>query len=433
MYPATGSNPLASFAVNAQSQTRFAMQYKRVDQWLAAAAGLSSTQTSAEDVDLDGEDEYLLYNSSLFVMFEREGGRLVGAWLRDSRNGSVYQVMGNVVGYSGIDTEFEGTSNVESNGSVTAYRTSGLKDWWVGDGVDTAQYVNDIYSFSTNSTGWNMVSSDGYIHKNVTLADDAKAVEVQYTLSGNLAGKTLYVRNGFSPNLDDLLVNGQHTLGTVADGGGIATLSNTNYIMTVISSLAYADSGHSAAINMSAVDDDPSKSVEFDTVNMRNQAQTHQLEISGQGSFSFALSFGISESDWDGDGMPNTYEDGFSFLSSSNSTDGAEDEDSDGASNSDEYISGTGPGDAGDYLHFNQMLSSSTGIVVRFTARAGREYTIYYDNFLTDDPGWTNATPIPISVTVNGDYVWTDDGTYTDPDPAAVTTRFYKVDVRLAE
>ena len=276
-------------------------------------------------------------------------------------------------------------------------------------------------------------SSDGLINKRVTLADDAGVLEIQYTLTGALAGKTLYVRNGFSPDLNDLLVNGQKTLGAVADSGGIAGLSNTNYSMTVVTSLAYADAGHSAAINLSAIDDDPSKSVEFDTVNMRNQVQTHQLEISGQDSFSFALGFGISESDWDGDGMPNTYEDGFGFLNSTNSTDGAEDEDGDGASNSDEYISGTGPSNAGDYLHFNQMLNSSTGIVVRFPARVGREYTIHYDNLLTDGTGWSNATPDPISVSVDGDYIWTDDGTYTDPDPAAVTSRFYKVDVRLAE
>jgi len=433
MYPATGSNTLAEFAVNAQSQTRFAMQYKRVDQWLAAAAGLSSTQTAAEDVDLDGEDEYLLYNGRLFAIFERVGGRLTGAWLRDSRNGTVYQVMGNVVGYSGSDTEFEGSFNVESNGTVIAYRTSGLKDWWVGDGVDTAKYVNDIYSFSTNSAGWSMVSSDGLINKTVTLGNDARVLEVQYTLTGALAGKTLYVRTAFSPNLNDLLTSGQQTLGAIDDGGGIATLNNTNYFMTVAASLAYSDAGHSASINLSAVDDDPSKGVEFDTVNMRNQAQTHQLELFGKDSFSFALCFGISESDWDGDGMPNSYEDGFGFLSSSNSTDGAEDEDGDGACNSDEYISGTGPGDAGDYLHFSQMLTSSTGIVVRFPAKSGREYRIYYDNELAAGAGWSNATPTPISVGSDSVYEWTDDGSYTDPDPAVVTSRFYKVDVRLAE
>ena len=131
--------------------------------------------------------------------------------------------------------------------------------------------------------------------------------------------------------------------------------------------------------------------------------------------------------------MPNSYEDGFGFLNPTNSSDGSFDEDGDGASNSDEYVSGTGPNNSSDFLRMTQMSSSSTGIVVRFPARVRREYRIHYDDFLVVGASWSNATPTPITVGVDGDYVWTDDGTHTDPDPSVVTSRFYKVDVRLAE
>jgi hypothetical protein len=426
MYPATSFNTLAPFALHSQAQTRMAAQYGRVDQWASVASGIATTQTASEDVDLDGEDEYLLYNRHLFALFERLGGHVVGVWLRDSWSGDVFQVMGNVVGYSGSATELEGTSNVDTNGAVVAYRTAGLKDWW----VDSSQYINDLYAASGVAKGWQFASSDGDLQKTITLADDARELHVQYALSGALSGKTLYVRSGLSPNLADLLVNGQKTLGPVVSEGGVTTLSNTNYGKTVSASVV------SPNVNLSAVDDwpdGPAGPIEFDTVNMRNQAQTHQLELSGQGSFDFALQFAVTESDWDGDGMPNLYEDGFGFLSSSNAADGDLDQDGDNASNRDEYISGTGPAISSDYLHASQVAATNTGIVVRFPARTRREYRIYYDNVLTNAAGWSSATPTPITVGVDGIYEWVDDGSTTEPDPFDATNRFYRIDVQLAE
>jgi hypothetical protein len=47
----------------AQSQMRFAVIYKRVDEWAAAPPNMATA--SAEDIDLDGEPEYLLYNANI--------------------------------------------------------------------------------------------------------------------------------------------------------------------------------------------------------------------------------------------------------------------------------------------------------------------------------------------------------------------------------
>ena len=429
MNPATSSNTLASFALNSQAQTRFAAIYKRVDQWQASAAGLTSTQTAAEDVDLDGENEYLLYNRRIFAVFERSGGRLVDLWVRNRRSGTVQQAVGNPVSYAGRADENEGSSNVAADGSVAAHRTSCLKDWWTDTGA--VNYVNDLYNFTQISGGWQMVSPDGSISKSVTLGDDAGELEVAYTLTGGIS--TIYIRNGFSPHLADLLTQGQNTLGALTDDGAQVQILNTNYSDSVSAYLAYADGAHNAHYNAAAVDDDPTRGVEFDTRNMRNQAQTIQVELYGSGSFSFGLGFGSELSDWDGDGMPNSYEDSYGFLSSSNNADGSLDYDGDGAVNSAEYISGTAPDNGGDFLYAASMTATGGIFSVSFPVRAGRSYRIEYCDHLAPGAAWSNATPTAINAAADGTYTWIDDGTYTDPDPSATTNRFYRISVSLTD
>jgi len=426
LYPAEGYNGLAVFAQNAQSQSRFAAIYKHVDDWSALAASVTTPQTVAQDVDLDGEDEYLLYNDRLFACFEATGGRLVGAWIRDMLDDSIYQAVGNFVGYSGTNVEFEGESNVYDDGSVEAYRTSGLKDWWDLDGG--RDHVNDYYQVSALSQGWRFKSPDNGIQKDVTLVAGERNLEVSYTLAAPVTGR-LYVRHGLSPDLADLRMDGQGML-TVQDSGGVLRLSNTNYGSTVEAVIGYADAGHNAVWESTATDENTNL-VDFATVPMRNQAQTHQVEIYGTGSFSFSLGFDAYPSDWDGDGMPNLYEDGLYYLSSSNAADGALDKDGDGVINSDEWISNTDADDDTDYLRWTDAEGVTTGYVVRFPAKPDRVYRVLYDNDLVDAPGWSNATPTPITVPSAQTYTWTDDGTTTTPHPTNTTQRFYDVGVSL--
>jgi hypothetical protein len=436
MYPASGSNTLATLAKYAQSQTRVAAIYEEVDDWKTAAASITTTQVQQQDVDLDGENEYLLFNDRLFAVFETAGGRMIGAWVRDILTGDVFQSMGNAVSYSGSETEHEGSYNVEADGTVVSHRTSGLKDWYAEftPSLGTPQYVNQSYSFTSVSNGWQVSSEPfGYVHKTVTLAPGSWQFEVLYELSGDLSGKTLYVRNGLSPNLYDLLTGGQSTLGEEALDAGVVMLANTNYSTTVYAYIGYGDMGHSASLNTNALDDDPGQGVEFDTLTMRNQAQTHQVELSGTGSFTFSLGFHADASDWDGDGMPNNWEDGFGFLDPLDDSDGDLDEDEDGVSNTDEYTSNTGPGDDTDFLSITSLQSQVTGFLVTFPAKAEREYHVWYDDDGIDQPQWSNATPNAITVESDQTVEWLDDGTMTFPHPSTVTNRLYKVTVSVPE
>ena len=424
--PDNSSNTLANFAAYAQSQTRFAAMYERVDDWAALAAAVTTPQVAAEDIDLDGEDEYLVYNDRIFGVFERTGGRLVAAWVRDILDGTVYQALGNPVGYSGSATELEGTFSADGSGNVNAYRTSGLKDWFTTKGGGT-NYVNHVFSFTNWTNGWRIVSADGQVAKTVTLQPKHWAFRVAYNLTGAMSNQVLYIRNGLSPNLGDLLLRGQQTLGLAQDAGGIVAVINTNYGTTVSAFVQYAGDGHTTGYNALATDENDL--APFFTFTMRNQAQTHQIELVGTNSFSFALGFRARASDWDGDGLPNVYEDGYPFLDPANAGDGALDQDGDGVSNADEYVMGTIPNNGASYLRVDQQMATPTGIVVRFPSALNREYFIRYgSNLLTTV--WLPANTNAIAGT-GGTVTWVDDGTLTTPSPLAVSNRNYRIDVQL--
>lgn len=427
IYPDTSSNSVASFARIAQAQSRMAAIYERVDDWAAIAASVTTPQTSAEDIDLDGEDEYLLYNDRLFAMFERTGGRVEAVWVREPLSGTILQTVGNFVSYAGTESELQGGYNVETNGNVAAYRTTALKDWWAS--AQGTQYVNSVYSFIDWTNGWRLTSGDSAVQKTITLDQSDFALEVAYALSGTMAGQPIYIRNGFSPNLYNLLLYGQDHMGDAQDQSGAFHLNNTNYVVSVQTRVGYRDGSHTAGYNPGAVDDNPGEGIEFYTLNMRNQAHTHQVELVGTNSFTFSLEFPAVLSDWDEDGMPNTYEDEYGF-DSGNSGDGSGDADSDGFSNSEEYIAATNPTNDTDYLHLSNV-GTPGGTAVRFDAKTARRYQVWYNDIGLINPVWSNATPGGITVSTDQEYEWTDDGSTTDPDPDTVSRRFYRIDVSL--
>ena len=436
--PDTDFNTLAEFSRESQAQTRKAAMYKRVDEWVSGVATQTLTLTRAEDIDLDGETEYLLYNQRLFCVFETIGGRLIAAWVRSGPG--VYQVVGNLVSYAGFETEEEDAVNVITGATARiSYRTSCLKDWWDG----SAAHVNGLYTFTPAANGWQI--QDGDIIRIVTLSPNESRLEVTYLLTGSLSGATLFVRNGLSPNLYDLLTAGQANLGALSDDGQTVSLVNTNG--PVSAAVGYADGTHNASYVAGAVDDDPVKGVEFYTLNMRNQAQTHQVEISGTGAFSFSLEFSAGGPDFDNDGLPDDSDpdddnDGMTDvwellygLNPFSAADAAQNGDSDPFNNLQEFIANTVPTDGLDFLAVTNQSLAITNVVVEWTSKTNRVYYISFtDAIMLLNGAWQRATPSNAPIAgIAGPTQWIDDGseTGTPPTDPAATRRNYRVEVEL--
>ncbi|MBC8127012.1 MAG: hypothetical protein H8M99_07700 [Gloeobacteraceae cyanobacterium ES-bin-144] len=344
IYPDTGSGQtLADFARNSQSQARFANVYARVQQW-AASATTSTLGTEAVDVDLDGAAEYLLYNRRVFALFEAKGGRMTAAWMRDPVTGRLWQVAGNFASYSGTDTEDEGASNfVGTTTALSAYRTSGFKDWWVvntsNSGSDSG--VNATYNVTPASSGTGWTFSNGGVSKTIRISSStSERLLATYELSDlNKA----YVRFGLSPNLLDLMRRGQAGLGAEQTSATRVSLTETNGADVV---RAFVEGPQ---INPDATDIGGSS---FTTVLRRNQAQTHQVEVelTGAGPHTLSLGFdlGTDINDTDNDGLPDAWETLYGLSTADdgsvnidNGPDG--DPDHDGYSNIVEWLVGMNP------------------------------------------------------------------------------------------
>jgi hypothetical protein len=414
VYPDITNMTLAGFSKAAQSQSRWATVYQRVTTWAnAAAAGAydATSATESSDVDLDGEPEFLLFNKRLFVLFERIGGRMTAAWVRDLTSGKVFQTVGNPIAYAGFETEEEGYANV-LGGVTGSYRTSGFKDWYAS-GPNTL-YTNDYYTATPATNGFTFTSSDGKVTKTITLASSASALHASYTLDPTIT--TLFLRHGLSPHLDELLRSGQTNLGALTESSGTLSVTTTAADAGV---RAFITLG-TATYNVSAVDDDAGQGALFDTLNMRDQAQTQQVELSLTSGASFDLGFEVlGNPDADNDTLPDAWE-AANGLSSSDAT-GANgptgNPDGDGLTNLQEYIVGKNPQAADSYMP--GIAKTTNGFTVSFSTIPDRLYRVYASDDLVF---WT-----ALGTDFSGDG---SVKSYEDA-PGSLTRRFYHVVVRL--
>jgi hypothetical protein len=371
-------------------------------------------------VDLDGENEYLLYNSRIFAIWERQGGRMTAAWMRDPSTQRVWQVAGNLASYSGTETEDEGASNlVAGTSTIATYRTSGFKDWWVVTaGLGNNSHVNSLYTVAATtdgSTGWVMNSQDG-ITKTIRLSSaSVDRLTATYALSG--VG-SVYVRFGLSPNLYDLMLRGQAGLTTTLPSPRRLNLANTSPSATVRAFLEVSGTG--ATINSIATDTDSLAS--FSSINMRNQAQTQQVEIAlvGDGPHIVNLGFdqGIDNPDTDSDGLPDDWEN-TNFGNLGQLANG--DPDNDRLTNLQEYTVGSNPNSASSGMPTVGVSgTTASGFTITFPTVAGRTYQVLGAVSLTS-ASWTN-----IGSSIPGDGT---QKSVTDPLTNAPSSKFYKVQI----
>ena len=255
---------------------------------------------------------------------------------------------GTLASYAGSETEEEGTVNTTA-GAVVAYRTSCFKDWFAkidnisGNGV---AYTNNLYAVvaAPSGVGWKFTSSDGKIVKTITLPAGKGQLAATYTTTGYVQ---LYVRFGLSPDLLDLMQNGQKYLSSLTSNTQDVNLFNNNPNRTVRAYLRFNAPGFSGATYNAAATDRNADAV-FDTINMRNQAQTQQVEMQGGASMTFALGFETGSTlsyDTDGDGLPDAWETQYGLNpNDATGVNGASgDLDGDGRTNQQEYIFGLKP------------------------------------------------------------------------------------------
>ncbi len=420
IYPDTSSQTLAGFAKVAQSQFRNTAVFGRVHAWSVAAIagnynGASFTESS--DVDLDGEGEYLLYNDRLIAVFERIGGRLIGAWVRDPRTNAIHQAVGNPLGYAGSEDETEGGTNI-TGGAVGAYRTSGFKDWFANGAPNALAYVNDLYTATPLATGWTFTSTDGRIAKSITLAAGTSSLSASYSLGSGVG--PLYVRFGLSPNLNDLLLSGQSNLTPLANNPAFGEVGVTNYQASgMVRSFVRYGSGNTASFNPAAVDRD--NGVVFDTLNMRNQAQTQQLEIFGNTGMTFELGLSAGPQDTDRDGLPTDWEsvNGLNDNDAAGNNGANGDPDNDGISNIIEWLVGLNPqvADSSAYPKL-AMAKIAGGFRLSFPTLPDRRYQVQSSTTLG---AWSDfGTPL-ITSTANAP------GLFQLDDTAALPKRFYRM------
>jgi hypothetical protein len=421
----TTGQALADFAKFSQAQTREAGIYGRVQQWSSSATS-STLVSSDEDIDLDGENEYLLYNSRLFAVFEKSGGRMTAAWMRDPNTSKVWQVAGNLAAYSNTETEDEGASNfVGTTTILSAYRTSGFKDWWVVNSGTTgnSSRVNSLYTVTRTtdgSTGWEMKSEDG-VTKTIRLANaSSDRLVATYNLSGL---SQAYLRFGLSPNLQDLMIRGQAALAVTSSASriNVANVSNTGTVRASVQVSSDASNpGNSSSINITATDTGGLSA--FSTINMRNQAQTQQVEVAlvGDGPHTVTLGFdqGIDNPDTDSDGLPDDWE-STNFGNLGQLANG--DPDNDRLTNLQEYTVGSNPNSASSGMPIVEVSgTTASGFTITFPTVAGRTYQVLGAESLTS-ASWTN-----IGSSIPGDGT---QKSVTDPLPSAPSCKFYKVQI----
>ena len=402
---------LASFARNTQGQARFAKVYARVQQWNSSATA-GTHEALQEDVDLDRLDEYLLCNSRVFAVFEKKGGRMTAAWLRDG-TGKVWQVAGNFASYGNTDTEDEGASN------ETAFRTSGFKDWSAISGsASSSTGVNADYNVAAapdGRKGWTFTS--GGVSKTITLPDAANGrLAARYTLSGP---DKLRVRFGLSPNLLDLLLRGQEGLTTEVVEGTRVSVANASGSEVV---RAWVEGPQ---INAAAVD-----TAATTTVQRRNQAQTHQVEVEMTGAGPHLVTLGFDDGS-DAlavtDGIPDTWWNEYNVPADERVA--AADRDGDDVTNRQEYVLGSDPNAFSSGFPSLGVLSTGDTFQVSFPTVAGRRYTVMASSSLTGGL-WTAVTNLAggQSNPVTGDGTTQ---TVTETGLGTTGARFYRVLVEL--
>jgi hypothetical protein len=127
--------------------------------------------------------------------------------------------------------------------------------------------------------------------------------------------------------------------------------------------------------------------------------------------------------DYDGDGIPNTWE--MQYFGGNTSCNAEIDSDNDGFSNREEYIAGMHPLNSSSYFHVvdhTVQLDGGTNYVLRWDAVEGREYSI-----------WTTYNLVYLDFDLLKTGIGYPRNSYTTAVEQVQNAHFYKVGVQLIE
>ncbi|MGC8742095.1 MAG: hypothetical protein ACP5UB_11660 [Candidatus Sumerlaeaceae bacterium] len=218
-----------------------------------------TTVVTSGDWDQDGQPEYALKNNKVLAMFEARGGRMIYAFH--------YHPTAGPISIIGAPTANPSAPGEEEFSDLQANRCSGLKD------MNGGTYADAVFTVQINtpdSKSIRFISPDGKITKTVRLPDNKARFDVTYSESVSGA---VYVRIGASPNHLDLLTSGRSHLSTLSGAGyyGVTNSAGGAVFVTL-------DAG--ASYNPTPM---------FSGYQNRNLPLTEEIEVSGDGNFSFSI------------------------------------------------------------------------------------------------------------------------------------------------
>lgn len=372
----------------------------------------------AADIDDDTQDEYVLCNNKVFLVFERWGARLVNAFVFDPavNGGDAVAVIGAPAANPADEHEFEYINNV---------RCSALKDQY-SSGLTNSAYADDDFAATAPQLGassWRFVSSDGRVTKLYRLEAGRDVLRVEYGMQPAVG--SLYTRYGLGPNQMDLMLRGHTNLVNSADAS-FRGLRNTQ------GGAAYVVAGRNVNfVNLNAGFDNRDLPMieQFETVSTAtnwtvalafSEASARDLDGDGLGNTNEFL-VGTDHEQWDSDsdGMPDGYEVENGLAATSN--DAGLDSDQDRVANWAEYIAGTAAGSSNSFFTLTSATRPAAGQLVRHNTASGRLYEVLFSDDLGGAQAWRGfgITSAPV-----GSYLETGastEHTFTDDFTAATS------------
>lgn len=194
----TTPDKISGWARNLAGHIRDAAVLQKAEEWAkrALGSGAQKTEYVAEDVDMDGDEEFVMRNDKVFAVVEKWGARMPVVFaIRDGRAVPV-------VGVQVSEPVGEGEGEAGSATRISAFRDE------FGEAGADSKYIDMPYRVSCPETGVEAVSDDGAVEKSYSLDGDLVMCRYQVKTSS----EPLKVRFGLSPDWPFLMLNGQEAM-----------------------------------------------------------------------------------------------------------------------------------------------------------------------------------------------------------------------------